>query len=141
MATNLADLRVGLLLNDASFRSNISGALNHAGRETERFSNKAKRETKAVADGFYSIGHQVTNVAGRLAMLGGVSLSIGSILNISRKYGQALSDLSAITGASIERMKEYRDASLEMGRATEFGAIKVADAMKLIASAKPSLLQ
>ncbi len=52
MATNLADLRVGLLLNDASFRSNITGALNHAGRETERFSNKAKRETKAVADGF-----------------------------------------------------------------------------------------
>ncbi|MGA4655931.1 phage tail tape measure protein [Proteus terrae] len=141
MATNLADLRVGLLLNDASFRSNITGALNHAGRETERFSNKAKRETKAVADGFYSISHQVTNVAGRLAMLGGVSLSIGSILNISRKYSQAISDLSAITGASIERMKEYSIASQEMGRTTEFGAIKVADAMKLIASAKPSLLQ
>lgn len=141
MATNLADLRVGLLLNDASFRSNITGALNHAGRETERFSNKAKRETKAVADGFYSISHQVTNVAGRLAMLGGVSLSIGSILNISRKYSQAISDLSAITGASIERMKEYSIASQDMGRTTEFGAIKVADAMKLIASAKPSLLQ
>ncbi|WP_337237735.1 phage tail tape measure protein [Proteus faecis] len=141
MATNLADLRVGLLLNDASFRSNISGALNHAGRETERFSNKAKRDTKVVADGFYSISHQVTNVAGRLAMLGGVSLSIGSILNISRKYSQAISDLSAITGASIERMKEYSLASQEMGRTTEFGAIKVADAMKLIASAKPSLLQ
>lgn len=141
MATNLADLRVGLLLNDASFRSNITGALNHAGRETERFSNKAKRETKAVADGFYSISHQVTNVAGRLAMLGGVSLSIGSILNISRKYSQAISDLSAITGASIERMKDYSIASQEMGRTTEFGAIKVADAMKLIASAKPSLLQ
>ncbi|MDN8680218.1 hypothetical protein Q0L73_13900, partial [Staphylococcus aureus] len=93
------------MLNDASFRSNITGALNHAGRETERFSNKAKRDTKAVADGFYSISHQVTNVAGRLAMLGGVSLSIGSILNISRKYSQAISDLSAITGASIERMK------------------------------------
>lgn len=141
MATNLADLRVGLLLNDASFRSNITGALNHAGRETERFSNKAKRDTKAVADGFYSISHQVTNVAGRLAMLGGVSLSIGSILNISRKYSQAISDLSAITGASIERMKEYSIASQELGRTTEFGAIKVANAMKLIASAKPSLLQ
>ncbi len=30
--SNLADLRVGLLLNDASFRSNISNAMNHAGR-------------------------------------------------------------------------------------------------------------
>lgn len=29
MATNLADLRVGLLLNDASFRSNITDAMNH----------------------------------------------------------------------------------------------------------------
>ena len=33
-------------------------------------------------------------------MVGGVSLSIGSILGISRQYGQALSDLAAITGAA-----------------------------------------
>ncbi|SPY95707.1 Uncharacterised protein [Proteus mirabilis] len=48
MATNLADLRVGLLLNDASFRSNITDAMNHAGRETERFSRKAKQNAKDV---------------------------------------------------------------------------------------------
>ncbi|HAT1526075.1 TPA: phage tail tape measure protein [Morganella morganii] len=138
--SNLADLRVGLLLNDASFRSNISNAMNHAGRETKRFSDKAKRDAKGVEDSFNGISKSVTNVAGKLALLAGGGLSIGSILSVSRQYGQALSDLSAITGASAEQMKRYDDAARSMGRTTEFGATKVADAMKLLASAKPALL-
>ena len=138
--SNLADLRVGLLLNDASFRSNISNAMNHAGRETKRFSDKAKRDAKGVEDSFNGISKSVTNVAGKLALLAGGGLSIGSILSVSRQYGQALSDLGAITGASAEQMKRYDDAARSMGRTTEFGATKVADAMKLLASAKPALL-
>lgn len=139
--SNLADLRVGLLLNDASFRSNISNAMNHAGRETKRFSDKAKRDAKGVEDSFNGISKSVTNVAGKLALLAGGGLSIGSILSVSRQYSQALSDLSAITGASAEQMKRYDDAARSMGRTTEFGATKVADAMKLLASAKPALLK
>ena len=139
--SNLADLRVGLLLNGASFRSNISNAMNHAGRETKRFSDKAKRDAKGVEDSFNGISKSVTNVAGKLALLAGGGLSIGSILSVSRQYSQALSDLSAITGASAEQMKRYDDAARSMGRTTEFGATKVADAMKLLASAKPALLK
>ncbi|MCG6489942.1 phage tail tape measure protein [Vibrio parahaemolyticus] len=139
--SNLADLRVGLLLNDASFRSNISNSMNHAGRETKRFSDKAKRDAKGVADSFNGISKSVTKVAGKLALLAGGGLSIGSILSVSRQYSQALADLSAITGASAEQMKRYDDAARSMGRTTEFGATKVADAMKLLASAKPALLK
>ncbi|WP_413496324.1 phage tail tape measure protein [Morganella psychrotolerans] len=138
---NLADLRVGLLLNDATFRSNITNAMNHAGRETKRFSDKAKRDAKGVEDSFNGISTKITNVAGKLALLAGTGLSIGSILSVSRQYGQALADLSAITGASAEQMKRYDEAALKMGRTTEFGATKVADAMKLLASAKPALLK
>ena len=138
---NLADLRVGLLLNDATFRSNITSAMNHAGRETKKFSDKSKRDAKGVEDGFNSISKSITNVAGKLALLAGGGLSIGSILSVSRQYGQALSDLSAITGATTEQMKRYDEAARSMGRTTEFGATKVADAMKLLASAKPALLK
>lgn len=141
MATNLADLRVGLLLNDASFRSNITGAMNHAGRETERFSRKAKRETKEVAEGFYSIGASVKQVAGTLAMVGGISLSIGSILGISRQYGQALSDLAAITGAAGEQLKVFDEAAQEMGRTTQYSAMQAAEAIKLMAASKPELMK
>ena len=64
MATNLADLRVGLLLNDASFRSNITDAMNHAGRETERFSRKAKQNAKrCFPDSLHPIGTSVKQVA------------------------------------------------------------------------------
>ncbi|EOX9819037.1 phage tail tape measure protein [Providencia stuartii] len=141
MATNLADLRVGLLLNDASFRNNITGAMDHAGRETARFSKKAKKDAKSVSDGFNAISTSVINVSSKLAMLGGVSLSIGSIMSVSRKYSQALSDLSAITGATGEQLKAFDDAAQKMGRTTEFGAASVVNAMKKIASAKPELVK
>ncbi len=141
MATNLADLRVGLLLNDASFRSNITDAMNHAGRETERFSRKAKQNAKDVSDSFHSIGTSVKQVAGSLAMVGGVSLSIGSILGISRQYGQALSDLAAITGAAGEQLKVFDEAAQEMGRTTQYSAMQAAEAIKLMAASKPELMK
>ncbi|MBO8263633.1 phage tail tape measure protein, partial [Proteus mirabilis] len=141
MATNLADLRVGLLLNDASFRSNITDAMNHAGRETERFSRKAKQNAKDVSDSFHSIGTSVKQVAGSLAMVGGVSLSIGSILGISRQYGQALSDLAAITGTAGEQLKVFDEAAQEMGRTTEYSAMQAAEAIKLMAASKPELMK
>lgn len=141
MATNLADLRVGLLLNDASFRSNITDAMNHAGRETERFSRKAKQNAKDVSDSFHSIGTSVKQVAGSLAMVGGVSLSIGSILGISRQYGQALSDLAAITGAAGDQLKVFDEAAQEMGRTTQYSAMQAAEAIKLMAASKPELMK
>ncbi len=141
MATNLADLRVGLLLNDASFRSNITDAMNHAGRETELFSRKAKQNAKDVSDSFHSIGTSVKQVAGSLAMVGGVSLSIGSILGISRQYGQALSDLAAITGAAGEQLKVFDEAAQEMGRTTQYSAMQAAEAIKLMAASKPELMK
>lgn len=141
MATNLADLRVGLLLNDASFRSNITDAMNHAGRETERFSRKAKQNAKDVSDSFHSIGTSVKQVAGSLAMVGGVSLSIGSILGISRQYGQALSDLAAITGAAGDQLKVFDEAAQDMGRTTQYSAMQAAEAIKLMAASKPELMK
>ncbi|HGN1756341.1 TPA: phage tail tape measure protein [Proteus mirabilis] len=141
MATNLADLRVGLLLNDASFRSNITDVMNHAGRETERFSRKAKQNAKDVSDSFHSIGTSVKQVAGSLAMVGGVSLSIGSILGISRQYGQALSDLAAITGAAGDQLKVFDEAAQEMGRTTQYSAMQAAEAIKLMAASKPELMK
>ncbi|WP_284309759.1 phage tail tape measure protein [Proteus mirabilis] len=141
MATNLADLRVGLLLNDASFRSNITDAMNHAERETERFSRKAKQNAKDVSDSFHSIGTSVKQVAGSLAMVGGVSLSIGSILGISRQYGQALSDLAAITGAAGDQLKVFDEAAQEMGRTTQYSAMQAAEAIKLMAASKPELMK
>ncbi|MGE9627352.1 hypothetical protein, partial [Escherichia coli] len=55
-------------------------------------------------------------------------------------YSQSLSDLQAITGATSAQMKLYDQAAQEMGRTTEYSASQAAEAIKLMASAKPELL-
>ncbi|MBN0016946.1 phage tail tape measure protein, partial [Pseudomonas aeruginosa] len=57
------------------------------------------------------------------------------------QYGQALSDLQAITGATAAEMKALDLAAQEMGRTTEYSASQAAEALKLMASAKPELLK
>ena len=80
-------------------------------------------------------------MASRLAGLAGAGLSISTIITTSRQYGQALSDLQAITGATADEMKALDLAAQEMGRTTEYSASQAAEALKLMASAKPELLK
>ncbi|MDX7988765.1 phage tail tape measure protein [Xenorhabdus sp. 12] len=138
---NLSTLTVGLLVNATSFRTQITDAYRHAGRESERFAGKAKNDAKKVESAYQSMGKQIKSVAGQLAVMSGVGFSLGSILMTTRKYGQALSDLSAITGATGAQLKQLDYAAQQLGRTTEFGAARIAGALKLMASAKPELLK
>ncbi|MDE1480413.1 phage tail tape measure protein [Xenorhabdus bovienii] len=138
---NLSTLTVGLLVNAVSFKSQITEAYRHAGRESEKFSGKAKSDAKKAESAYHSLGKSIKSVGGQLALLSGVGFSLGSIINTTRKYGQALSDLSAITGATGGQLKKLDDAAQQLGRTTEFGATRIATALKLMASAKPELLK
>ncbi|MBD2812187.1 phage tail tape measure protein [Xenorhabdus sp. Vera] len=138
---NLSTLTVGLLLNATSFRSQITGAYRHAGRESERFSDKAKKDAKKAESAYLSLGKQIKSVSGQLMLLAGTGFSLGSILTATRKYGQALSDLQAITGATGAQLRQLDENAQRLGRTTEFGAARITEAFKLMASAKPELLQ
>ncbi|MDE1492001.1 phage tail tape measure protein [Xenorhabdus bovienii] len=138
---NLSTLTVGLLVNAVSFKSQITEAYRHAGRESEKFSGKAKSDAKKAESAYHSLGKSIKSVGGQLALLSGVGFSLGSIINTTRKYGQELSDLSAITGATGGQLKKLDDAAQQLGRTTEFGATRIATALKLMASAKPELLK
>ncbi|MDE9565646.1 phage tail tape measure protein [Xenorhabdus bovienii] len=138
---NISTLTVGLLVNATAFRSQITDAYRHAGRESERFASKAKNDARKVESAYQSMGKQIKSVAGQLAILSGVGFSLGSILMTTRKYGQALSDLSAITGVTGAQLKQLDEAAQQLGRTTEFGAARIAGALKLMASAKPELLK
>ncbi|MBD2815237.1 phage tail tape measure protein [Xenorhabdus sp. Flor] len=138
---NLSTLTVGLLVNATSFKSQITEAYRHAGRESEKFASKAKSDAKKAESAYQSLGKQIKSVSGQLMLLAGTGFSLGTILTATRKYGQALSDLSAITGATGEQLKQLDANAQQLGRTTEFGATRIAEAFKLMASAKPELLE
>lgn len=137
---DVASLAVGLHLNAANFKSQLIGAYGDADKQSRQFNRKAQDDAKKTEDAYKRISTSVTGLAGRLAGLAGVGLSLGTIIQTSRQYGQALSDLSAITGATGTQLKALDDAAQHMGRTTEYSASQAVEALKLMASAKPELL-
>ena len=116
---DVASLAVGLHLNAANFKSQLVGAYGDANRQSRLFNQKAQDDAKKTEAAYQRISGSVTGLAGRLAGLAGVGLSLGSIIQTSRQYGQALSDLSAITGATGNQLKSLDEAAqqMEIGRA------------------------
>lgn len=77
---------------------------------------------------------------GALAAVAGVGATfIGSIGKI-KEFEKSISDLAAITGAAGKDLDRLTEASKEIGRTTTLTASQAAEAFKLIASAKPDLL-
>lgn len=69
-----------------------------------------------------------------------VSFEVSRAIGVFADFQQSISSLSAITGAAGEDLKFYSEAAKELGRTSTLTASQVAEAFKLIASAKPDLL-
>ncbi|RSK52278.1 phage tail tape measure protein [Enterobacter chengduensis] len=138
---DVASLAVGLHLNAANFKSQLMGAYGDAENSSKRFNRNAQEDAKKTDEAYSRMGKTIAGVAVRLAGFAGAGLSLGTIIATTREYGQALSDLSAITGATGAQLKTLDEAAQEMGRSTEYSASQAVEALKLMASAKPELLQ
>ncbi|MCC8381556.1 phage tail tape measure protein, partial [Xenorhabdus sp. PB30.3] len=138
---NLSTLTVGLLVNATAFKSRIMEAYRYAGRESERFTDQAGSDAHKLKKTYHSLASHIKSVSGQLALLAGTGFSLNTMIFHTRQYGQALSDLSAITGATGEQLKKLDENAQRLGRTTEFGATGIAQALKLMASAKPELLK
>ena len=137
---DVASLAVGLHLNAANFKSQLVSAYGDAGKQSRQFNRQAQDDAKKTEDAYGRVNSAVRGLAGRIAGLAGVGLSLGTIIQTSRQYSQALSDLSSITGATGNKLRDLDAAAQQMGRTTEYSASQAVEALKLMASAKPELL-
>lgn len=137
---DVASLAVGLHLNAANFKSQLMSAYGSAESQSRQFNRNARADAKKTEDAYKRVSASVSGLAGRLAGFAGAGFSLGTIISTTRQYSQSLSDLQAITGATSAQMKLYDQAAQEMGRTTEYSASQAAEAIKLMASAKPELL-
>ena len=137
---DVASLAVGLHLNAANFKSQLVGAYGDAGKQSRQFNRQAQDDAKKTEEAYGRVNSALRGLAGRIAGLAGVGLSLGTIIQTSRQYSQALSDLSSITGATGNKLRDLDAAAQQMGRTTEYSASQAVEALKLMASAKPELL-
>ena len=102
--------------------------------------NTADKATAKTTSGFDKLKKNLFSFKGAVASLGIAALFTNSI-KTSRQFEQAIAELGAITGATGKDLKFLSDASKEFGRTTTLSATEAATAFKLVASAKPDLLE
>ena len=105
-----------------------------------------KKIDSTVGDNFRNVGNYRSALGGLTRVMSGLGLAFGGFQLLKgagetiAEFGQNISDLKAITGAGGEDLEFFKSQAIEMGKGVEGGASAVIEAYKLIASAKPELL-
>ncbi len=105
-----------------------------------------KGERKGVNKAFAAAENSIGNVAKRLKGLAGFAafaaagVAIGGAVKKIAEFEKSISALSAITGATGKDLDQLTEASKRIGASTTLSASQAAEAFKLMASAKPDLL-
>jgi TP901 family phage tail tape measure protein len=124
-----------------------------AQKEFDTLDAKVKKADHAVGDFTKNVGNYpkltaftsgIKNLLGAFGLIGGVAAFASVIkgaINIVREFDQSVADLSAITGASGKDLEYLKNQAILLGKGVKGGAVAVVEAYKLIASAKPELLE
>jgi len=103
-------------------------------KESGNWLDKLKTKLGPVATGFlaaFSIG----------AVVGGAMSALRGAVKTINEFEQSVADLQAITGATGDDLEYLKNQAITLGAETKGGAVAVVEAYKLIASAKPELLE
>lgn len=115
-------------------------ALDKKLKDVDARTGQFQRNVGNYGSAFRGIGSQLLGLAG----IGGFSAIIGGAIKANAEFGQSMADLKAITGATDEQLKFFQETAI--GQASSFdgstaSATEYTEALKLIASAKPELLE
>ncbi len=127
--------------------------IKRAQKEFQELDARVRKADKAVGDFTKNVGNypKLGALAGNIKDLVGafgLTAGIAGVANVLKgafdtivKFDQAIADLKAITGATGKDLEFLKTQAIELGKSTKGGAVQVVEAYKLIASAKPELLE
>ncbi|MCC7585671.1 phage tail tape measure protein [Serratia sp. Lou2A] len=126
-----AQLVVGLQLNDTNFKNKLTAAYRTAGEQSAKFNRQAQQDAKKTDESYQRIGGTLGGLAGKLAGLASVELSLQGLAATSRQYGQVLTELASITVAATAQMKQLDDAARQASSASGEGGSRAEEMLKL----------
>lgn len=127
-------------------------AIKEATKAFEALDKRVRSADKAVGDFTKNVGNypnlkgltgNLRDLAGAFGLVGGVqafAAILGNAYTTIKNFEQSLADLSSITGASGKDLDFLKNSAIDLGKTVEGGAQSVVEAYKLIAGAKPELL-
>ncbi len=134
MATEIAELGIEIdpKRSESGIRR-IEDRLNRMATRAEQSVGRASTAFDRLKKSLFSVRTLIGSLGAGLILRDSINTVIG--------FEKSISNLSAITGATGRDLEFLRDAAREMGAATTLSASQAAEAFKLIASAKPDLLE
>lgn len=141
------------LMDLIASESASTAEIKKAQAEFDRLDEKVRKADKAVGDFTKNVGNypQIGKLSANLKdLFGALGLAVGVDAFASAlkdayqtivKFDQGVADLKSITGASGKDLEYLKKQAIEVGKSTKGGAVQVVEAYKLIASAKPELLE
>ncbi len=140
------------LLDLMSAEEKNEKAIKEASRAFEELDRRVRAADKAVGDFTKNVGNyptlkgftsKIKDLVGAFGLVGGITAFANIVMDAAKtinQFEQSLADLSSITGASGKDLEFLRTNAIELGKGVKGGAIAVVEAYKLIAGAKPELL-
>lgn len=130
MATDLAKLAIRVESLEAKQAAGDLDRMTRAGKRAEKSTNTLSKAAKGLV-----------GVLGGLFVARAVANAFRDASNAARKFEDSVSELSAITGLTGQKLGQIRKAAAEFGRTTTLSATQAAEAFKLVASTQPQLLK
>lgn len=106
--------------------------------DIEKAADDAKLSVKDASKEFASFALET---AAGVASVAALAVAVRTSIQSNRQFEKSLSDLSAITGATGDQLAYLKAQAQQIGATTSLSASEAAEAFKLIASAKPDLLE
>jgi len=127
-------------------------AIRKAQHEYDILDRRVRQADRAVGDFTKNVGNYpfsnaasgLRNLIGAFGLTTGIALFAGIMkgaYETIKEFEQGVADLRAITGATGKDLDFLKNSALDLGKTVKGGAIAVVEAYKLIASAKPELLE
>lgn len=114
------------------------------GRKTDKIRKKFSRLTTTVKKSSVAMDKSsrvITSGFKRMAAAAAAFFGVRGLVSRGTEFQDALADLSAITGLAGDDLTKLSDDMFTLGAESATAAAKVAEGFKLVASAKPELLE
>lgn len=111
---------------------------------TKRLGEEAKKAAKStdeMSGAFAWATSNLKTLVGSYLGFQAAKSALVSVITTTADFNKALSNLSAITGATGKDLEFYSDQARMIGKTTSLSASQAVEGFKLIASAKPDLLE
>ncbi|MGL5161925.1 MAG: phage tail tape measure protein [Plesiomonas shigelloides] len=139
--SDIASLSVALRLNAATYQRDMSDAFQSTERKVKSTHSTIDSAAKESDACYKKLRDSILDVSKSYAGMFVAGVTFDRVISDTRSYTKSLSDLSAITGATGDQLAFLDKQSRQIGQTTTLSASQAAEAFKLMASAKPDLLE